>query len=54
MRAEDIGLVSNKLVLGKHSGRNAFKQKVIDLNIYQRTLRNLMSYSTDLDLSIRA
>ncbi len=36
MRAEDIGLVSNKLVLGKHSGRNAFKQKVIDLNIYPK------------------
>ena len=33
MRAEDIGLVSNSLVLGKHSGRNAFKQKLIDLNI---------------------
>ena len=33
MKAEDIGLVSNSLVLGKHSGRNAFKQKLIDLNI---------------------
>ena len=33
MRAEDIGLASNSLVLGKHSGRNAFKQKLIDLNI---------------------
>ena len=32
MRAEDIGLASNSLVLGKHSGRNAFKQKLIDLN----------------------
>ena len=33
MKAEDIGLVSNSLVLGKHSGRNAFKQKLIDLKI---------------------
>jgi 2-isopropylmalate synthase len=37
MRAEDIGLVSNSLVLGKHSGRNAFKQKLIDLNIMPKT-----------------
>ena len=33
MRAEDIGLVSNSLVLGKHSGRNAFKQRIQDLDI---------------------
>ena len=33
MKAEDIGLISNSLVLGKHSGRNAFKQKIIDLNV---------------------
>ncbi|MEC7832415.1 MAG: 2-isopropylmalate synthase [Pseudomonadota bacterium] len=33
MRAEDVGLVSNSLVLGKHSGRNAFKQKLNELNI---------------------
>ncbi len=33
MRAEDIGLVSNSLVLGKHSGRNAFKKKLDELNI---------------------
>ncbi len=33
MRAEDIGLVSNSLVLGKHSGRNALKQKLAELNI---------------------
>ena len=26
MRAEDVGWSTNKLVLGKHSGRNAFKQ----------------------------
>jgi len=33
MKAEDIGLVSNSLVLGKHSGRNALKQKMDQLNI---------------------
>ena len=33
MRAEDVGLVSNSLVLGKHSGRNAFRQKLNELNI---------------------
>ena len=33
MKAEDIGLLSNSLVLGKHSGRNAFKQKLDELNI---------------------
>ena len=33
MRAEDIGLASNVLVLGKHSGRNAFRKKLDELNI---------------------
>ncbi len=33
MKAEDIGLVSNSLVLGKHSGRNALKKKMEELNI---------------------
>ena len=33
MRAEDIGLVSNSLVLGKHSGRNVFKKKLDELNV---------------------
>ena len=37
MRAEDIGLVSNSLVLGKHSGRNAFKQKLDELNIHSES-----------------
>ncbi len=31
MKAEDIGLPSNELVLGKHSGRHAFGQKMKDL-----------------------
>ena len=33
MKAEDVGLVSNSLVLGKHSGRNALKKKMEELNI---------------------
>jgi len=33
MRAEDVGLSSNKLVLGKLSGRSAFKDRLETLNI---------------------
>jgi len=33
MRAEDVGWTANKLVLGKHSGRNAFKTRMSELNI---------------------
>jgi 2-isopropylmalate synthase len=33
MRAEDVGWAANKLVLGKLSGRNAFKQRLKDLGI---------------------
>jgi 2-isopropylmalate synthase len=33
MRAEDVGWSANKIVLGKLSGRNAFKQRVSDLSI---------------------
>jgi 2-isopropylmalate synthase len=33
MRAEDVGWSTNKLVLGKLSGRNAFKQRLQDLGI---------------------
>ena len=31
MSPESVGLAKNSLVLGKHSGRHAFKQRVIDL-----------------------
>lgn len=31
MKAEDIGLSSNKLVLGKHSGRHAFRERLGEL-----------------------
>jgi 2-isopropylmalate synthase len=33
MRAEDVGWVTNRMVLGKHSGRNAFRQRLKELNI---------------------
>ena len=33
MRAEDVGWSTNKLVLGKHSGRNAFKSRLQQLGI---------------------
>src|SRR5512134_2664091 len=33
MRAQDVGWVANKLVLGKHSGRNAFKSRLQELGI---------------------
>jgi len=33
MRAEEVGWAQNKLVLGKHSGRNAFKSRLTELGI---------------------
>ena len=33
MRAEDVGWSANRMVLGKHSGRNAFKTRLGELNI---------------------
>ena len=33
MRAEDVGWPTNKMVLGKLSGRNAFKQRLRDLGV---------------------
>ncbi len=33
MRAEDVGWSANKLVLGKHSGRNAFRTRLTELGI---------------------
>ena len=50
MKAEDIGLVSNSLVLGKHSGRNAFKQKLTDLNIMPKTNAELDGLFIDLKI----
>ena len=31
MRAEDVGWTANRMVLGKHSGRNAFRTRMIEL-----------------------
>ncbi|MGI9211174.1 MAG: 2-isopropylmalate synthase [Methylococcaceae bacterium] len=33
MSAEDVGWVANRMVLGKHSGRNAFKTRMLELGI---------------------
>ena len=33
MRAEDVGWTANRIVLGKLSGRNAFKQRLLELGI---------------------
>lgn len=33
MRAEDVGWTSNSLVMGKHSGRNAFKSRLAELGM---------------------
>ena len=33
MRAEDVGLTTNRMVLGKHSGRNAFKTRLAELGV---------------------
>jgi 2-isopropylmalate synthase len=41
MRAEDVGWTANRMVLGKHSGRNAFRQRLKELNIEFRTEQEL-------------
>jgi 2-isopropylmalate synthase len=33
MRAEDVGWTANKIILGKLSGRNAFKQRLVELGV---------------------
>jgi 2-isopropylmalate synthase len=33
MRAEDVGWSANRMVLGKHSGRNAFKNRMTELGV---------------------
>jgi 2-isopropylmalate synthase len=33
MRAEDVGWNTNRMVLGKHSGRNAFKSRLAEIGI---------------------
>src|SRR5438874_9196169 len=34
MRPEDVGLIATELVLGKHSGRHALKQRIRDLGFH--------------------
>jgi 2-isopropylmalate synthase len=43
MRAEDVGWSANRMVLGKHSGRNAFRQRLSELGIEFRTEQELNS-----------
>jgi 2-isopropylmalate synthase len=43
MRAEDVGWTANRMVLGKHSGRNAFKQRLKELGIEFKTEQELNS-----------
>ncbi len=33
MRAQDVGWTQNRMVLGKHSGRNAFRSRLVELGI---------------------
>jgi 2-isopropylmalate synthase len=42
MRAQDVGWSDNRMVLGKHSGRNAFKTRLKELNI---------DFSSELELN---
>jgi len=58
MRAEDVGWSANKIVLGKLSGRNAFKQRVqalgipvaseSDLNVAFAKFKELADRKTDI------
>jgi len=41
MRAQDVGWSDNRMVLGKHSGRNAFKSRLHELNIEFSTEQEL-------------
>lgn len=41
MRAQDVGWANNRMVLGKHSGRNAFRSKLEELGITFETAAEL-------------
>jgi 2-isopropylmalate synthase len=43
MRAEDVGWSANRMVLGKHSGRNAFRTRLSELGIDFKTEAGLNS-----------
>ena len=46
MRAEDVGWSANKIVLGKLSGRNAFKQRLIELGVSMESEADINSAFT--------
>ena len=41
MRAEDVGWSENKMILGKHSGRSAFKDRMIKLGVEFQSVQEL-------------
>ena len=43
MRAEDVGWSANKIVLGKLSGRNAFKQRLLELGVVLESEGEIMA-----------
>jgi len=43
MRAEDVGWSANRMVLGKHSGRNAFRTRLQELGIHFESEEDLNS-----------
>ena len=43
MRAEDVGWIANRMVLGKHSGRNAFKTRLKEIGFEFKTEAELNS-----------
>ena len=52
MRAEDVGLTTNRMVLGKHSGRNAFKTRLAELGVEFKTEDELnAAFSSFKDLA---
>ncbi len=54
MRAQDVGWSDNKIVLGKHSGRNAFKTRLQELNIELKSEEELnTAFSRFKDLADR-
>jgi 2-isopropylmalate synthase len=50
MRPEDVGLTESKLVLGKHSGRHAFKKRVEELGyaLNEEQMERAFRYFKDL------
>ncbi|WP_020396715.1 2-isopropylmalate synthase [Thiolinea disciformis] len=54
MRAEDVGWSANKIVLGKHSGRNAFRARLQELGIHLATEQEVnAAFSRFKDLADR-